>query len=183
MDLGKIAYILPCILFLCAFSELRLYGHLGLLSVIALAGTYVVLVFSKSDSAVVSTEVAVLAALIASLYGVYTPSFGNDTWRDVIQATQIIIRGGLKDLTIVHQVYPIPVVSLLYAVHSMVAGLDALWSSSVSGFLYLLLLALWVYVLARHSGARYPHIAVILAPNNLSSGCLVCMAHTPGILS
>jgi len=163
MNLGKIACILPCILFLCAFSELRLYGHLGLLSVIVLAGIYVVLMFSKSNPAVVSTEVATLAVLIASLYGVYTPSFGNDTWRDAIQATQIIARGGLKDLTVIHQAYPIPVVPLLYAAYSMVVGLDTLWSSSVLGLLYLLLLALWIYTSARHAGAKYPHVAVVLA--------------------
>jgi hypothetical protein len=138
MNLGKIAYILPCILFLCAFSELRLHGHLGLFSVITLAGIYVVLVFSKSDSAVVSTEVATLAALIASLYGVYTPSFGNDTWRDAIQATQVIARGGLKDLTIAHPAYLILLVPLLYTTYGIVTGLDTLWSSSCL-VLYLLI--------------------------------------------
>jgi len=163
MNLGKIAYILPYILFFCAFSELRLHEHLGLLLVIALAGAYVILIFSRSNSAVTSIAVAVLAVLAASLYGVYTPSFGNDTWRDAIQATQVIVRGGLKDLTIIHPAYPIPVVPLLYATYSMVAGLDTLWSSSVLGLLYLLLFALWVYTLARRSGARYPHVAVILA--------------------
>jgi len=45
----------------------------------------------------------------------------------------------------------------------MVAGLDTLWSSSVLGLLYLLLLALWIYILARRTGARHPHVAVILA--------------------
>jgi len=141
MNLGKIAYILPYILFFCAISELRLHGYLGLLSVIALAGAYIFLVFSKSNPTAVPTTVAVPAVLIASLYGVYTPSFGNDTWRDAIWATQIIARGGLKDLTVIHQAYPIPVVSLLYAICSLVTGLDALWSSSVLGLLYLLLLA------------------------------------------
>jgi len=142
MNLGKITYILPYILFFCAISELRLHGHLGLLSVIALAGAYVFLVFSKSNPAVVPATVAVIAVLIAFLYGVYTPSFGNDTWRDAIQATQIIARGGLKDLSVIHQAYPIPVVSLLYAICSLVTGLDTLWPSSVLGLLYLLLLAL-----------------------------------------
>ena len=103
MKLGIIAYILPYILFFCAISELRLHGHLGLLSDIALAGAYVFLVFSKSNPAVVHTTVAVIAVLIAFLYGVYTPSFGNDTWRDAIWATQIIVRGGLKDLTVILQ--------------------------------------------------------------------------------
>ena len=163
MDLGRIAYILPCILFLCAFSELRLYGHLGLLSVIALVGTYIVSVFSKSNPAVASTAVAALAVLVASLYGVYAPSFGNDTWRDATQATQIIARGGLEDLTVTHQAYPIPVVPLLYAAYSMVVGLDTLWSSSVLGLLYLLLLALWIYTSARRTGAKYPHVVVVLA--------------------
>jgi len=100
------------------------------------------LVFSKSNLAVVSIAVAVLAVLTASLYGVYTPSFGDDTLRDATWATQIIGRGELKNLTVIHQAYPIPVVSLLYAICSVVTELDTLWSSNVLGLLYLLLLAL-----------------------------------------
>lgn len=129
VKLGKVAYILPYILFFCTFSEFILHGHLGLLSVITLMGAYVVLVFSRSNPTVVPTAVAILAVLIAFLYGVFTPSFGNDTWRDAIQATQIITRGRLEDLTIIHQAYPIPVVFLLYAIYSIVAGLDTLWHS------------------------------------------------------
>ena len=111
-------------MFFCAFYELKFHGHLGLLSVIVLTGVYMTLVFSKSNLAVVSIAVAVLAVLTASLYGVYTPSFGDDTLRDATWATQIIGRGELKNLTVIHQAYPIPVVSLLYAICSVATGLD-----------------------------------------------------------
>ncbi|MFZ8788063.1 MAG: hypothetical protein ACO2OZ_00140 [Acidilobaceae archaeon] len=52
---------------------------------------------------------------------------------------------------------------MLYAVYSMVVGLNTLWSSSVMGILYLMLIALWVYVLAKRTAGVYPHIAVLLA--------------------
>jgi hypothetical protein len=103
-----------------------------------------------------------LTAIIVVLYGVYPPSFGNDTWRDAIQATQIIERGGLRDLTIVHEAYPLPVVSILYAVYSMVGRLSTLWSSSIIGLTYLMLLALWTQVLAKYIGTERPHVASLL---------------------
>uniref|UniRef100_A0A7J3ZAJ4 Uncharacterized protein n=1 Tax=Ignisphaera aggregans TaxID=334771 RepID=A0A7J3ZAJ4_9CREN len=102
--------------------------------------------------------------IICVLYGIYTPSFGSDTWHDATQATQTIARGGLKDLTIVHQAYPIPVVPLLYAVYSIVAGLNTLWSSSILGLLYLLLVTLWVYTYAFTPNPLHIHtITLIIA--------------------
>ena len=163
MNLGKIIYILPYCMFFCVFSELRLQGHSGLISVITLVGTYTLLVFSRPNSVVVPTAVAVLAMPITLLYNMYTPSFGWDTWRDAIQAAQIIAGSGLKDLTFIHQAYPIPIVPLLYAVFSVIMGLDTLWSSSILGLLYLLLLVLWVYILVKHNNATYSHMATILA--------------------
>ena len=104
-----------------------------------------------------------LVMVIGVLYSVYAPSFGSDTWRDAIMATQIIERSVLRDLTIVHEAYPFPLVSLLYAVYSMVMGLNTFWSSSVMGILYLMLITLWVYVLAKRTDSVCPHIAVLLA--------------------
>jgi len=163
IHLGRIVYALPYLVFLCAFLETRLFGHMGFFTVITLIGGFAILLFSRLSSIITPIAASLLAMIICVLYGIYTPSFGSDTWRDAIQATQIIARGGLEDLTIVHQAYPIPVVSLLYAMQSIVTGLDTLWSSSVLGLLYLLLLVLWVYTLAKRANARYPHVAVILA--------------------
>jgi hypothetical protein len=101
--------------------------------------------------------------IIIVLYGVYTPSFGNDTWRDATQASQIIERGGLRDLTMVHEAYPFPLVSLLYAIYSIVAGSNILWSSSTVGVIYLLLLILWIHVLSYKLNTGYHRVASLLA--------------------
>jgi hypothetical protein len=102
---------------------------------------FTVLAFSDSSSSVSLAMALSLTAIIVVLYGVYSPSFGNDTWHDVTQASQIIERGGLRDLTIFHEAYPFPVVSILYAVYSIVSGLSTPWSSSVIGLAHRLLLA------------------------------------------
>jgi hypothetical protein len=91
------------------------------------------------------------------------PSFGNDTWRDAIQAMQIVERGGLRDLTVFHTAYPFPLVSLLYAVHSIVTNVDTIWSSNVMGILYILLLTLWIHVLSKKLNTEHHRVASLLA--------------------
>jgi len=107
--------------------------------------------------------ITILATIIVTLYGIYTPSFGNDTWRDATQASQIIERGGLRDLTIVHEAYPFPLVSLLYAIYSIVAGSNILWSSTTVGVVYLFLLILWIHVLSNKLNTEYHRVASLLA--------------------
>jgi hypothetical protein len=162
-SLGKVAYALPVVVFLCAFLEIWSYRHLGLFSVIAFVAALAVLAFSDSSSSASIAMALSLVAIIVVLYGVYSPSFGADTWRDATQAAQIIERGGLRSLTIFHEAYPLPVVSILYAIYSVVSGLSTPWSSSVVGLAYALLLALWTHVLARRIGAEPSHVAPLLA--------------------
>ena len=162
-DLGDLTYVLPYLVFLSSVVELRIFGHLGIFSIIALISVFIAVLFSKSSLRTALTGVLTLVMIITVLYGVYTPSFGNDTWRDAIQATQIIERGGLKDLTVIHVAYPFPLVSILYAVYSMIIGLNTLWSSSFIGITYLLLLATWIYIFVKKYGSSHSHIAVILA--------------------
>jgi len=64
---------------------------------------FIAVLFSKSSFRTALTGVLTLVMIIIVLYGVYTPSFGNDTWRDTIQATQIIERSGLKDLIVIQR--------------------------------------------------------------------------------
>ncbi|MCC6056448.1 MAG: hypothetical protein LM583_07215, partial [Desulfurococcaceae archaeon] len=71
-------------------------------------------------------------------------------------------RGGLRDLTVFHTAYPFPLVSLLYAVHSIVTNMDTVWSSNVMGILYILLLILWIYLLSKKLNAGYCRIASLL---------------------
>jgi len=162
-DIGDLTYVLPYLVFLSSVVEMRIFGHLGIFSIIALISMFIAVLFSKSSFRTALTGVLTLVMIIIVLYGVYTPSFGNDTWRDAIQATQIIERGGLKDLTVIHVAYPFPLVSILYAVYSMIIGLNTLWSSSFIGITYLLLLATWIHIFVKKYGSSYSHIAVILA--------------------
>jgi hypothetical protein len=106
---------------------------------------------------------AVLSAMstvlifIAALFGFYVPNFGVDTWRDSMQATQIIERGVLTNLGITHKAYPFPIVSILYALIAMMLGLNTLWSSSIVGLLYIFSLSLWTYIVTRHMSEEYTH--------------------------
>jgi len=160
---GGIIYMVPYIALLSFILEVWFHGRLGILSTIVFISIFIMLLVLRPDLHTALTGVLLLVTVIGVLYSVYTPSFGNDTWRDAIMATQIIERSVLRDLTIVHEAYPFPLVSLLYAVYSMVVGLNTLWSSSVMGILYLMLITLWVYVLAKRTAGVYPHIAVLLA--------------------
>jgi hypothetical protein len=154
--------LLPYSIFTLAFIELLFQGHSGLLTIFSLISILSLLVFSRNTFLAVATTITTLALLISAFYGFYIPNFGVDTWRDSIQAVQIIENGGLKDLTIVHKAYPFPLVSILYAIVAMIMGLDPLWASSLMGLLYLLLLPLWVFVVARHARIPYPHLSILL---------------------
>jgi len=163
MSLGMTAYALPAVIFTCASLEIWSLGHLGILSVIALMAAFTASALSDSSSSASVAMALSLTAVIVVLHGVYPPSFGADTWRDATQAAQIVERGGLRGLTVVHEAYPLPAVSILYAVHSMVSGLSTPWSSSVIGLAYTPLLAIWAQVLSRRVGAEPSHTASLLA--------------------
>jgi len=162
INLGKMEWVLPILVFLSAFIETWFLGHTGLFTVVTLVCGLMFLSLSKPKAEVASKASLLLALIICVLYGVYTPTFGNDTWRDATQALQIIERRGMINLTIVHPAYPLPVVSILYAMHSIIAGLNTLWSSSIIGLFYLVLLSLWVYLAAKRLNTEYPHISVVL---------------------
>jgi len=163
INLKWVTHVLPHIVFVFSITDVYLNGHLGAFSVLSLILAFTTLTLSKRDLNVVLSGVATLAMIIAVSYGIYTPSFGNDTWRDAMQALQIVERGGLRDLTIVHEAYPFPLVSLLYTVYSIVAGVNTLWSSSVAGVIYLLLLVLWIYILSTKLNTGYYRVASLLA--------------------
>jgi len=154
--------LLPYSIFTLAFLELLFQGHSGLLTIFSLISILSLLVFSRNTFLAVATTITTLALLISAFYGFYVPNFGVDTWRDSMQASQIIENGGVRDLTIVHEAYQFPLVSILYAIVAMVMGLNSLWASSLMGLLYLLLLPLWIFVVARHARIPYPHLSILL---------------------
>lgn len=154
--------LLPYSVFTLTFLELWLQGRSGFLTIFSLILVLSFLIFSRKVFLAVIAAITILASFICALYGFYVPNFGVDTWRDSIQASQIIEKSGLGGLTVVHDAYPFPLVSILYAIVAMIVGFDALWASSLMGLLYLFLLSLWIFIVARHAKMPYPHLSVLL---------------------
>jgi hypothetical protein len=162
-NIEEIACLIPYIVFISSIMDVHLFGHLDIFSVLSLLLAFTILTLSKRDLDIAVFGVATLVMIIAVLYGIYTPSFGNDTWRDAVQAMQIVERGGLRDLTMVHEAYPFPLVSILYVVYSIVTNVDTIWSSNVMGILYTFLLTLWIHVLSRKLNTEHHQVASLLA--------------------
>jgi len=162
INFGKIELIFPIIVVFNGILEMLLFGHTGLGTIFSLICGLSLLAFSNPSFSTAMKACTLIMFTSSILYMIYTPSLGNDTWRDATQALQIIERGGLNGLTINHPAYPFPVLSILYAIYSIVAGFNTLWSSSFIGLVYLVLLTLWIYIVAKHLNAEYPHISVIL---------------------
>jgi len=162
-NLNSIVYVLPCIVFVFAIIDVYLYKHLSIFSILSLIITFMILTLLKYDLGIALFGATMLVMIIAVLYSIYMPSFGNDTWRDAIQAMQIVERGGLRDLTVFHTAYPFPLVPLLYATHSIVTNIDTIWSSNVMEILYILLLTLWIYLLSKKLNTEHHRVASLLA--------------------
>ncbi|RLG79579.1 MAG: hypothetical protein DRO13_05720 [Thermoprotei archaeon] len=84
INLKKVVWFLPLFLLLSAILELRLLGYMGLFTIVVLVMGLSLLALSKLKGDLTSKASLLLALMICVLYGVYIPSFGNDTWRDVI---------------------------------------------------------------------------------------------------
>jgi len=48
-DLGDLTYVLPYLVFLSSVVEMRIFGHLGIFSIIALISVFIAVLFSKSS--------------------------------------------------------------------------------------------------------------------------------------
>ena len=129
---------------------------------IVMACGLAILSLSKPKADTILMFSLLIALLTCVHYGIYTPSFGIDTWRDSTQALQIIERGGIRDLTIEQLGYPLPVVSVLYAMHSIITGADTLWTSSIIDLLYLKPVSVMVYMISRRYNVGYFHISAVL---------------------
>lgn len=132
-------WILPAVVYLVGQGEIFLLRHTSLLYLLTLAGTLMLTVFSHEKPVKkLAVAIATIGVSHALLYSQYTPSFGNDTWRDAIWAMQTLQTGHITEATIRHSAYPFPMVPLTYTAISLADGLDPLWSSVVAGFLYLI---------------------------------------------
>jgi len=162
LNLNWIVYLLPSMVFFFTITDAYLYKHLDIFSILSLIAVFTILTLSKRDLDIALFGATTLVMIIATLYSIYMPSFGSDTWRDAVQAMQIVKRGGLRDLTVFHTAYPFPLVPLLYAVHSIVTNMDTIWSSNVMGILYILLLTLWIYLLSKKLNTEHHRVASLL---------------------
>ncbi len=145
-------WIFPVAVYIVAKAELLHLRHTGLGYVIALAFTLLITALADEKPAKkVAVATAIVGASSIPLYTLYAPSFGNDTWRDILWAAQALQAGHVTETTVRHSAYPFPMVPLEYALVSLMSGLDPVWASVVMGLLYLLQSPLMVFLLSRMS--------------------------------
>jgi hypothetical protein len=146
-------WLLPVAVFTVSEVEILLLRRTGLGYVAALAAALTVTAFAREKSMKkVMVATAIVGASLVQLYTLYVPSFGNDTWRDIIWAAQALQAGHVTESTVRHSAYPFPMVPLEYALVSLMSGLDPAWASVVMGLLYLVQLPLLVFLLSRRFG-------------------------------
>jgi hypothetical protein len=146
-------WTLPIAVYVIAEAEITLSRHTGFGYVITLILALLITALANEKPAKkVAVATAILGVSFIQLYTLYVPSFGNDTWRDIIWAAQALQAGHVTETAVRHSAYPFPMVSLEYALVSLMSGLDPVWASVVTGPLYLLQLPLLVFLLSRRFG-------------------------------
>jgi hypothetical protein len=146
-------WLLPVAVFTVSEMEILLLRRIGLGYVVALAAALTVTAFAREKPMKkVMVATAVVGVSLVQLYTLYVPSFGNDTWRDIIWAAQELQAGHITETTVRHSAYPFPMGPLEYALVSLMSGLDPVWASVVMGLLYLVQLPLLVFLLSRRFG-------------------------------
>ena len=136
-------------MYVVAEAEILIFKHTCLGYVVALGLALLITALADERPA---KKVAVAAAIVGASLIQLVPSFGNDTWRDIIWAAQALHAGHVTETAIRHSAYPFPVVPLEYTLVSLMSGLDPVWASVVMGLLYLLQLPLVVFLLSRRFG-------------------------------
>jgi hypothetical protein len=143
-------WLLPIAVFTVSEGEILLLRRTGLGYMVALAAALTVTAFAREKPMKkVMVATAIVGFSLVQLYTLYVPSFGNDTWRDILWATQALQAGHVPESVIRHSAYPFPMVPLEYALTSLLSGLDQVWTSVVMGLLYLLQLPLLIFLLSR----------------------------------
>jgi len=146
-------WVLPVAVYLVSEVEILLFRHTGLCYLLTLALALILTVLAEEKPAKkVAMTMSIIGVSLIPLYSLYVPSFGNDTWRDIIWALRTLKVGHVTKTGISHIAYPFPMVPLEYALMSLVSGLDPAWASVVTGLLYLLQLPLLVFLLSRRFG-------------------------------
>jgi len=167
-------WVLPVTVYLVGEVEILLSRHTGLSYLVTLALALILIVLVEEKPAKkVATTMSIIGVSFIPLYSLYVPSFGNDTWRDIIWALQTLKEGHVTKTDIRHIAYPFPMVPLEYTSVSLISGLDPVWSSVVMGLMYLLQLPILVFLLTR----RYSGV------NDFKGALIFLMAHVVTIWS
>jgi len=136
-----------------AYTEILLFGHTFyapiLLAFSALFYILVAKTYSAKESIILIYLPLLLAMFITAHYIVFPPSFGNDTWRDIMWSEETLRTGYFTRSRIAHLAYPVPMVVLLYSMASLIGGFTATDSSAVIGLLYLFILGITMLTLLR----------------------------------
>jgi len=150
------------------YAEILLWGHTLyapiLLVICMVFYTLVSEVYSVKEGLVLGYLPLLLAVLITAHYIVFSPSFGNDTWRDIMWCEETLRTGHFADSRITDIAYPVPLVVLLYSMISLIGGFTAADSSVVIGLLYLFILGIILLILLRriHGGAESSILTILL---------------------
>lgn len=124
-------------------------------------------ILRRSQKLLFSVLLIFILSFLVSSYFLYPPSLGNDTWRDSIVASTVLKGGNIN--ANFHSAYPLPVVSVLYAVISSVLGISVLSSSALIGLIYAILISFFVFILSTNINSENINkslpavLAVILA--------------------
>lgn len=127
---------------LAAILEVTQFGHRWILSLSLFALSLIVISLrniAKLEIGNIFMLVAFFLLFFALIYMVFPPSLGNDTWRDIIYASDMTNEGYIPQT---YDAYPIPIPSILYTFVSSVLGIDLAWASVLAGFAYLFLITL-----------------------------------------
>jgi hypothetical protein len=147
------AWTLSIAVYVIVEAEVLLFKHTGLAYVIGIASALIATaLIDEKPVKKLAIITAIVGISLIQLYTLYAPSFGNDTWRDIMWAAQALQVGHITETTIRHSAYPFPMVPLEYALASLMSGLDPAWTSVVMGLLYLVQLPLLVFLLSRRFG-------------------------------
>jgi hypothetical protein len=143
-------WLLPVIMYVIGQLDIAFHSNTGFAYVLALAVTLtlIVLVRKRPVEKIAMASATVIASFLP-LFSLYTPTFGNDTWRDLLWAKEILIQASITGTVIKHSAYPFPILPLTYAIVSLQTGLDPLWTSVLLGVAYLYILPISVYLLSQ----------------------------------
>jgi len=135
------------------YVEILLLGHTLYASVLLAFSVafyiFVIEAYSVREGLILTYLPLLLAILITAHYIVFPPSFGNDTWRDIMWSEETLRTGHFTESRITHPAYPVPLVVLLYSVTSLIGGFTVIDSSVVIGLLYLFILSVILTALLR----------------------------------